>query len=416
MTATSQNPGRSSRILWGLLVLLILVASLGGFYALHKFKPRPEVKPLQRQIATVLAESAKVQRGGLPVTGNGLVQPRTQVVLSAEVSARVVSVNPGMVAGGAIRRGEQLIRLDNTGFEASVSQSRADLRSALSSLALARQSVQRTEELIKQGFLSRQTLDERIASRDQAAAAVARARAVNRQQKINLARTVISSPFDGRVLSASVNAGDTVQPGRELARIFDHRALEVAVSLTDRDMALIDNPWGGPNAGSSAIVRVDHGGKPYEWDAVVDRVEAAIDPTTRTFNVVVRLLEPLARGRLQNKVVQSGPPLLVGMYAAVSIAGKDQGEYLTIQRDALRDGSKIWIVKPDETVGIVDVTVLAELDQRVAIAKGTLSGQTRVITSDLKVVTEGMPVRVIGESSAANQSSTPAAGGGGISS
>lgn len=413
LSASPETSGRSGRILWGLLVLLILAASAGGFYALHKFKPRPEVKPPQRQIATVLAETAHVLRGGLPVSGNGLVQPRTEVVVSAEVSARVVAVNPGLVAGGTVREGEEMIRLDNTGFRASVSQGRADLTGALSSLDLARQSVRRTEELIKQGFLSRQTLDERIAAREQAEATVARMRAINEQQRINLSRTNITAPFNARVLSASVNAGDTVQPGRELARIYNPLAMEVAVSLTDRDMALINNPWGGPDASAGALVRVEHGGQRYEWDAVVDRVEAAIDPATRTFNVVVRLLEPLARGRLVGKAVGDGPPLLVGMYANVSIAGKDLGEYVTVPRNALRDGSAIWTITPEQTIRIVDVTVLAELDEHVALAKGTLTDQTRVITSDLKIVTNGMPVRVIGSGAPEKQTreNNPVSGG-----
>ncbi|MGB7300405.1 MAG: efflux RND transporter periplasmic adaptor subunit [Burkholderiaceae bacterium] len=407
MTATTDKPGWLSRLFWPLLVMLILIGSIAGFMALHKFKPRADVKPIERQVASVLAAKINIGSGGLPVTGNGLVRARTQVSLTAEVSARVIAVSPALVAGGSIRQGSVLIRLDDTAFRASLSQASADLNGAVSNLKLAEQSVKRTRELIDKGFLSRQTLDEQISAREQAQSRVARARAVSRSQKISLARTRILAPFDGRVLSAAINGGDTVQPGRELARVFDDNALEVAVSLTDDDMALIDNPWSNGQGKALATVMVDHGGKRYAWDAVVDRVEAAIDPATRTFNVVVRVLNPTAAGRAVDGPSVQGPPLLVGMYATVEIAGRDQGQYVTVPRDALRDGSTVWTIDDAGAVRIVKVDVLAESDQEVALAMGELTPKSLVITSDLKVVTEGMPVQVIGKPSPARQSSAP---------
>ncbi len=392
---------------WALLVLLILAAGVLGFAALHKFKPKPDVKPIVRQIPIVQTKTITKSTGGVPVTGNGLVQPRTQVVLSAEVAARVVSVNPNLVTGGTIKAGSELIRLDRSGFRASVSQTRADLSGARSALSLAEQSVKRTEELIAQGFLSKQTLDERVSTRDRAKATLNKTIAANRKQNISLSRTIIAAPFDGRVLKASVNAGDIVQPGRELARVFDTSALEVVVSLTDTDMALIDNPWGNqPNASpAGAVVRVEHGAKHYEWDAQVERVEAAIDSATRTFNVVVKLLEPTASGRAVDGSDRIGPPLLVGMYATVEIAGQDQGSYFLLPRDALRENSQIWTVDADGKIRMLDVDVLAELDDQVAIAnKAPLTDNMKVITSDLKIVTDGMQVRVIGAPTPAKQS------------
>ena len=408
-STASPAPRKPRRWPWALLVLLILAGGFLGFAALHKFKPQPEVKPIVRQMPIVQAQLIRKTSGGLPVTGNGLVQPRATVVMSAEVAARVVSVNPNLVTGGAIKNGDELIRLDNSGFRASVSQTRADVSGARSALALAEQSVKRTRELIEKGFLSKQNLDEQISARDRAKATLSKMTAGNRKNSISLARTVIKAPFDGRVLLASVNAGDIVQPGRELARVFDTRALEVVVSLTDTDMALIDNPWGNqPNSSpAKATVRVEHGAKHYEWDAQVDRVEAAIDTATRTFNVVVKLLNPTESGRSVDGSKRPGPPLLVGMYATVEIAGQDQGEYFLMPRDALREQSQVWTVDEKGVVKMVDVTVLAELDDQVAIANTPpLQDNLRVITSDLKIVTDGLQVRVIGQNPPAKQSST----------
>jgi len=216
-----------------------------------------------------------------------------------------------------------------------------------------------------------------------------------------LSRTEIRAPFDGRVLSEQVDVGDTVQPGKQLARIFASGDLEIVVSLTDRDMALVRDPWTGSRAGSPATVVVEHGGQRYQWPGRLDRVEAAVDSATRTFNVVVRVPEPLARGKplvepgAVSGAREAGPPLVVGMYASVQITGRDQGPHARIARAALRDGPSIWLLGPGDRIAIRPVRVLLERDDSVAIVADGLTDGARVVVSDLAVVTEGLEVRVV---------------------
>jgi RND family efflux transporter MFP subunit len=390
-----------SRWFWRVVTAAILVAGIGGYVALQVLKPRPAVRAPVKQLPLVRAAPIEFREGALTVTGNGLVKPRAEVVLGAEVSGRVTYVSPALVTGGAFAKGDVLIRLDPESFEAALGQAIADRQSAQASLGLAEQLLKRTGELIAKGFLSRQTLDERVANRDQARAALARAEALEQQRRIDLTRAVIKAPFKGRVLSERVDLGETVQPGKELARIFSDDALEIAVSLTDRDVALIADPWRAANTGNesgrgaSATVIIEHGGERYQWPATVDRVEASVDSATRTFNVVVRVDNPDARGRSVSGAGGDGPPLLVGMYATVEIAGRDQGRYAVVPRRALRDGGVVWLLGSTDTVAITQVRVLHESKDTVAISSEGLPTDARVITSELKVVTEGMPVRVV---------------------
>lgn len=390
--------------MWRLLVLVILAAGVGGFIALQVFKPRPAVRPPAKQVPLVRVAPVEFREGGLAVTGHGLVRPRAEVGLAAEVSGRVVSVSPNLVTGGRFRRGEVLIRIDEEPFRAALAQTAAERQSAQVALALAEQQLQRTEELIARNFLSRQTLDERVANRDQARATLARVDALERLRRIDLERTEIRAPFDGRVLSEKVDAGDAVQPGRELARIFDDDALEVAVSLTDRDMALIRDPWasgaGRARAGTAATITVEHGGQRYRWPARVDRVESAVDAATRTFNVVVRADDPQARGQPAAEGAGAGPPLLVGMYAAVQIAGRDQGRYAVVPRRGLRDGETLWLLGAGDSIAVVPVRVLEETDESAAVDAAPIPDSARVVVSELKVVTPGMKVRVVDEARA----------------
>ncbi|MCL4799941.1 MAG: efflux RND transporter periplasmic adaptor subunit [Burkholderiales bacterium] len=398
MTDTD-SAARRSRWFWRAVALAIVAAGVGGFVALQVLKPRPAVRQPAKQLPLVRAAPVEFREGALAVSGNGLVAPRIEVVLAAEVAGRVEFVSRSLVTGGAFARDEVLLRLDPEPFRAALEQAEADRRSAEASLRLAERLLERTEDLIAQGFLSRQTLDERVANRDQARAALARAEALERQRRIDLERSVIRAPFRGKVLSEAVAAGETVQPGKELARLFADDALEIAVSLTDRDVALIADPWrrGGERGGAKATVTVEHGGGVYSWPARVDRVEAAVDSATRTFNVVVRVDDPSARGKPVAGAAAAAPPLLVGMYTTVEIAGRDQGRYAVIPRRALRDGGVIWLLGERDAVSIRPVRVLREGKDTVAIAGDGLPDGARVVASDLKVVTEGMAVRVVGD-------------------
>lgn len=390
---SAAGPPRTRRWLWRIVVLLILAAGIGGFVALQVFKPRPQVKPLVRQLPVVRAMPVQVLRDPLPVSGFGLVSPRTQVTLAAEIAGRVAAVHPQLVAGGRFEAGETLVELDPAPVRAALAQARADLKASEIALRLAEQSIERTRELIAQGFQSRQTLDEREASREQALAGLERARAASRQRIIDLDRTRIAAPFDGRVLSEQVNAGDTVQPGRELARIFDDTTLEVTVPLTDGEIAMIENPFAADGPRASATVIVEHGGHRYAWPARLARVEAAIDAASRTFNVAVAVAEARSPGRPLDEGAPTGPPLLLGMYAEVRITGRDQGPYVLVPSAALRESGSVWRLDTADVLHIVPARILGEHDDRVAIDAAPFSAGDRIVTSDLRVVTDGMQVR-----------------------
>lgn len=408
--ATPSSPAPASRWRWRLVVLAILAAGAGGFVALNKLKPQPAVRPPVQQLPLVQAEPLEFRTGALRVSGNGLVRPRAEMVLAAEVSGRVSFVSPALVTGGAVRRGEDLVRLDDAPFRAALAQAEAELNSTRAALKLAEQLLERTRELIAKSYLSQQTLDERTAARDQAAAAAARAEALERQRRLDLEHTVLKAPFDGRVLAERVDRGETVQPGKELARLFADGALEIPVSLSDRDMALIGDLWrrGGARTAVPARVRVAHGNGLYEWPARVDRVEAAVDSATRTFNVVVRVDRPGVRGAAVRGEASAAPPLLVGMYATVEIDGADPGRHALIPRRALRDGSLLWLLDSSGRIAVQPVRVLLESGAQVAVSAHGLPEGARVIVSDLKVVTPGMRVREIGADGRAVAEGRPA--------
>ena len=87
-----------------------------------------------------------------------------------------------------------------------------------------------------------------------------------------------------------------------------------------------------------------------------------------------------------------GPPLLVGQFVEVRIAGAAPERYFTVPRSALRTGNEIWALRQDTLVTIVPVGVLQRADELVYVTGGLAEGQA-VVLSGLQFATEGMVVR-----------------------
>jgi hypothetical protein len=100
--------------------------------------------------------------------------------------------------------------------------------------------------------------------------------------------------------------------------------------------------------------------------------------------VVVRVQKPYARK----------PPLAAGLFVAVEIQGRTLENAAVIPREALRDTNTVWVV--DETGQLVFRRVdVARMGTNQAILRSGLKDGEMVVISGLKVVTDGMKVRIM---------------------
>jgi RND family efflux transporter MFP subunit len=110
-----------------------------------------------------------------------------------------------------------------------------------------------------------------------------------------LQRTEIRAPFDGIVGDRQVSAGDTVQVGRELVKVFD------PTSMRFEGMVSADN-IGEIKTGQLVVFRV-HGYAQQEFTGRVTRVNPAANVTTRQVEVLVEFSDA------------GQEPKLAGLYA-----------------------------------------------------------------------------------------------------
>ena len=374
-----------------LKVLLPLVV-LGGAVLLSRgilgSRPEPLTRPDPAPLQSVAA--TRLVRSDYPVLlrSRGVVRPTLASTLVAEVSGSVTELADAFVVGGAFSRGQTLVRIDRRDQEIALTRARANLAQADARLeeqiALAEQARLEWDQLGRRGEPSALTLREpqlaaARADSDAAAAELERA-------ELDLERTTIAAPYDGRVLERAVDPGQFVGPGGVLGRVHAIDSVEVTLPLGVREQAFLVLPESsGVGAARRPAVTLEapSGGRAARWAGELVRV-AGVDEATRQLVVVARVPDPWR---------DPDAPLRVGQYVEASIAGRVLEDVFVVPRSAIREGREVLVVDAAETLRRREVVVAWSDEDVAAVTDGLATGE-RLVLTPLATVVDGTPVRV----------------------
>ena len=340
--------------------------------------------PLLISAEDLLTVRSNALASGPSITGS--VQPDRRADLRAEVSAVVLQVLKEN--GDTVRRGDLLVRLDDTSIRDSLASAEASTRSADQAFVQAERKFQRMTTLRTSGMVSTQALEDAETRRNNAQSDLAGAKARAVQARQQLQRTEARAPFDGIVSDRKVSAGDTAQIGKELLKVID------PASMRFEGMVSADN-IGDVKAGQPVGFRVNGYGE-QEFIGKVRRVNPSANATTRQVEVLVDFV-----GEKQ--------PKLAGLYAEGRIEAASKSS-LTIAATALvRDGDKasVWRMK-DKKLQKTAVTI-GERDIRsgdFVLVSGVAEGDN-VIRYPAATLKDGQAVE-ISAARAATASAEPA--------
>lgn len=386
MTAQKRGPLR-----W-VLPFVIVGAGVVLMMALLGLRQRPEPQPrpvLPPVVRTMVAEPQDLR---LDVASSGEVVPRTETQLIAEVGGRVTEVSPRLAAGGFFSQGDVLARIDSRDYRIAVTQAKAQVAQAEVRFALE----EGEAEIARRDWEALGSSDDAAAlvlrepQRQEAAAALQSAKALLQQAELNLARTTIRAPYDGRVRARAVDVGQFVAPGTPLGVIFADDAAEIRLAIPRDEFGFLGLSLAADigDDGPPVTVRAELGDGWREWRGRVVRVESVLDSRTRMFHAVARVDDPLRRRG-------EGEALPMGLFVEASIAGRPEAGVFVVPRDAVRDEGFVWVVEGDAlSRRDVDVVRIGADD---AVVRGLQPGDV-VCTSALDLATEGMRVRPAGES------------------
>jgi RND family efflux transporter MFP subunit len=352
----------------------ILVVALVLMTVMSQFKPEPPKRENENLDLLVDTLTLEVSTENFRISSQGTVRPRTQTVLSAEVSGSIVSISPKIIAGGLFGKGEVLMRIDPTNYTVAVD--RAD------ALVAQRQiEFDGAAKLRSQGYRA----ESEYASA-KAALASAQAELVNARR--NLERTYIRLPYEGMVLSKNADLGQFVNPGTQLGVTFATDIAEIRLPLTDQDLAFVDLPdvaSAGKGAGPEVTLTATQKGRAVQWDAELVRSEGVVDEKSRVTYAVAQVKDPY---RLHSE----GTPLPVGTFVAAEISGSGGIDVIRIPRIALRGADQALVVNDENKIEIRTVDIVRSDTKFAYIGAGVIPGE-RITTTAIEAPTNGMSVR-----------------------
>lgn len=380
----------------------VVVVGLGVAAAMMlKFTaPEPATDQAPPRPITVYTHLAERADAVLDVQTQGEVRARTMIKLAAQVSGRVVWASPEYLEGGRFDTDTVLLRIDDSDYrlavreaEAAVAAAELSVQQALADADVARKQL-RDQKNASELALKKPQIAEAKARREAAFAGLERAR-------LDLQRTELQLPFEGRVASTDVHLGEYIDRGTALGEVFATDSVQVRLPLNNKQLAALGLPIGfaapSPEEAPTVALSADVAGAEQQWEGRLVRVDASIDPTTRLIYATAEVDDPYDTGR---SVL--GMPLAVGLFVEAKIAGRALQNTIQIPSKGLRPGDQLYVV---DSSGLLDIRKadVAYSNNDYAIVTGGLRQGERLVVSTLRNPISGMSVTTIDERSYASR-------------
>jgi len=375
------------------LLTVIIVVGLLITWLIATSKPAPAAKPIRLPpipIVDVLHVQPASHR--VWIETQGLVKPKTQIKLVSQVSGRVEAVAEQFSTGGFFAANQALVMVEESDYRIAVSQADAKLADAKQLLATekgrARQAKREWRDL---GNSEANDLFLRKPQLASAKAGLLAAEASLEKAQLDLSRTRISAPFAGRVLNKKVDIGQFVSQGSSIAEVYSSDIAEVRLPLTAQQR---QNVSVSDSQRSPVKLLARYGSSEYEWDAELDRIEGAIDSSSRQYYFVATLPQAFEDSIDEVGILQK-PGLAVGQFVTAQIAGNSVDNSFLIPRSALRQQQQIWALD-NNRLAYIDVVVIQSNDKSALVQlsdSSQASNSIAVITSSLSLALKGMNIR-----------------------
>ncbi|MBL0609872.1 efflux RND transporter periplasmic adaptor subunit [Aeromonas jandaei] len=325
----------------------------------------------------------------LTLTGRELVisedlPARVAALRSADIRAQISGIVQRRLfeQGAEISAGTVLFQINPAPFKADVDSAAAALQRAEAVLARARIQIERLKPLLRTDAISRQTYDDAISQRDQAAADVAQARATLARHQLNLQFASVEAPIAGRIDQALVSEGALVSPtdATPMARIQQIDQVYVDVRQPASVLESL-RQQAGSTAPELAVDILGSNGTPLGMQGRI--LFSGIEVDAGTGDVLLRVLVDNPERRL-----------LPGLYVQARIPRARYANALTVPQQAVVRTSgqtSVWVVDGQGRAQLVPVNTAELVNSQYRIASGLSAGQ-QVVIEGIDRLTTGVQV------------------------
>ncbi len=367
---------------------------------------------LEVQTATVARETI-IQK----VNATGRIQPKTQIRISADVSARITVLH--VKEGQWVEKGALLVELDRERYMAAVESAEATVRSAQANSKLVMENMNKAEkdydrsrDLIARRLESQAAMDAadaaykvEIARYEAALDQIEQARATLKQAQDDLSKTMIYAPMTGTISDLNKEQGE-IAIGSQFQEdiilvVADLNEMEAQVNVDENDIVSVE-------IGQHAEITVDAlfgeklMGTVYEIANSANTGDAGTANQKTEFEVKIAISGEISKLRpgmtASADMFTETKPNVVGIpIQSVAVRTIDQ---LTLEGEEVSDAEKRFTADADGFVEIVfcveDGKVIArqvetgiQSDDMIEIISGieedevVVTGSYRAISTDL---------------------------------
>ena len=396
--APDSLPPRPIRRVVAVLRFLLPIAVLGLsiLAATLLLSSRPQAERRDVEIRRTLVETIMPSAGtqSIDIVGYGTVEPHRRLAVQPQVGGQVMELNDAIRAGGILRAGTTILRIDPRDYELAVRQREADVANAEVALQLeeARGLVAAREWELLGESIETSELGQRLARREpqklEKEAMLEASKGRLEQAQLELERTTLRTPFNSMVLEDSIEIGQVVSPQTRVATLIGTDRFDVIVAIPlDQLPRLRVDPSHPDRSSTATIVQELGAGETVTRPARVDRVIGEVERAGRLARVRVVVDDPLG---LQDST--ASVPLLVGSYVQVRIDGPIVEDVVELPRAVVRDNETVWIMDAADELQIRDLEVVSGRPNTV-LARLELGPDEQIVTSPLPIAIPGMPLQ-----------------------
>jgi len=315
----------------------------------------------------------------------------TQAQLFARVSGYLKDWKADI--GTPVKAGELLAEIDAPDLDQQIMQAQAALASAQANSKLSDATLQRGQQLITSGWVSKQDLDQRSADAGNKQGMVKSAQADLDRLRVLEQYKRITAPFDGLVTARTTDVGALINAGAGGPALFvvsDTSRLRVYVNVPQNYVPSI-------RIGTKAEMSVpEYPGRSFS--ATVEASAQSVDVASGTTRMLL-------------VVDNSAAELMTGAFANISFELAQPETAINVPASALmfnRNGLRVATVGNDNRIVLKTVTISRDLGKEVEIGSG-LAADDRVVVNPLEGLASGDEVRIAGDPGSPREPKTAAA-------
>ena len=223
-----------------IIPIAILVAGIAAMAVFSSMKKPPEEKEEVDNTPIVAIESITVAPMTLEVSSYGIVLPKYETQLIAQVNGEIVELSDTFVRGGFVSEDQLLARIDPSDYHAALIDAQANMASARAALEkeLAQGKVAEREwKLITDTSPTELSLRKPQLAQELARVKAAQASVLRAER--NLERTEIRAPYDAMIDSRDIGLGSFVGVGTKLGHVFGTATAEVRLPVADNQLGFL---------------------------------------------------------------------------------------------------------------------------------------------------------------------------------